>query len=581
MMCAGVLSAQDPPSRVARLNFLDGNISFQPATLDTWTAATLNYPLTSGDHIYSDVGSHAEMHIGPNALRLGSQTNFGFLNLDDRTVQVRLTEGALEIRPRRLDDDDVYEVDTPQGAVSLLRTGEYRIETDPNRNATMVTVRAGEAEVTANGNSFAVHPRQTAYFADGAQPDIRGANPPDAFDGFTDERNALEDRIPPPVHVPPTMVGYQDLDTYGVWRNEPAYGWVWTPRVRAGWAPYHEGHWAWVEPWGWTWIDDAPWGFAPFHYGRWANLGGVWVWAPGAVVARPVYAPALVAFVGGPRFGVELSVGWFPLGPREPFYPSYHVSNVYVQQVNITHVNVTNVNVTNIRYVNREVPGAVVAVPQSGFASARPVAAMARPVSVEQMRGAQVFTGAQVAPQRESVLGNARVNAVVARPPQAVMDRQVYSKAAPPPAPVSFAAKQQMLQANQGRPLAPEQVQQIRAQQPAAMSRPTERMSATPAPAAVRPEAAPAVRPEAAPVNRMDSRPPGAMRPPVNPAVAPVERPAPAPASEARPASAPRPVAQEARPAPAENRPAAREERREDKKPPAKSKAKDQKEEKK
>ena len=289
----------DPPSRVARLNFIDGNVSYQPSGLDSWAAASLNFPLTSGDHIYSDVGAHAEMHIGPNALRLGSQSNFGFLNLDDRTVQVRFTEGALEIRLRQLADDDVYEVDTPQGAISLLRNGEYRIETDPNRNATMVTVTAGDAEVTANGNSFAVHPRQTAFFADGAQPDIREANPPDAFDQFTSQRNMLEDRIPPPLHVPPTMAGYQDLDAYGVWRNEPGYGWVWVPRVRAGWAPYHEGHWAWVAPWGWTWIDDAPWGFAPFHYGRWAYLGGVWVWAPGAVVARPVYAPALVAFVGG------------------------------------------------------------------------------------------------------------------------------------------------------------------------------------------------------------------------------------------------------------------------------------------
>ncbi len=462
----------DPPSRVARLNLIDGNVSYQPANNDTWGAASLNYPLTTGDHIYSDVGSHAEMHIGPNALRLGSQSNFGFLNLDDRTVQVRFTEGALEIRLRRLEDDDLYEVDTPQGAVSLLRSGDYRIETDPNRNATMVTVRGGEAEVTANGNSFAVHPRQTAFFADGAQPDIRSANPPDAFDSFTDERNIMEERVPPPVHVPPTMVGYQDLDANGVWRNEPGYGWVWAPRVRAGWAPYHEGHWAYVAPWGWTWIDDAPWGFAPFHYGRWAYLGGAWVWAPGAVVARPVYAPALVAFVGGGAFGVA----WFPLGPREPFYPSYRVSNVYVQQVNITHVNVTTVNVTNVHYVNQTVPGAVVAVPQAGFAGGRPVAAMARPVSVEQMRTAQVTAAApQIGPQRE-------MNARVAQPPQALMNRPVVAKTALPPA---------------------------------VENRAPVRMSNAPAPA----QAAPAP----APANRMDSRPPSAVRP----AAVPETRPAP------------------------------------------------------
>ena len=58
---------------------------------------------------------------------------------------------------------------------------------------------------------------------------------------------------------------------------------VWYPNVYPGWAPYREGHWAWVEPWGWTWVDDAPWGFAPFHYGRWVNVGGRWGWVPGPV----------------------------------------------------------------------------------------------------------------------------------------------------------------------------------------------------------------------------------------------------------------------------------------------------------
>ena len=111
------------------------------------------------------------------------------------------------------------------------------------------------------------------------------------------------------------MVGYEDLGQNGVWSEAPEYGPVWRPRsVEIGWAPYRYGRWAWVEPWGWTWIDDAPWGFAPFHYGRWAMAGGVWVWVPGRMVVgvRPVYAPALVAFVGTSRFGVA---AWFPLGP--------------------------------------------------------------------------------------------------------------------------------------------------------------------------------------------------------------------------------------------------------------------------
>jgi len=488
----------DPPSRVARLNWMNGNVSFQPAGVDTWAGATLNYPLTTGDHIYTDNGARAEMHIGPNALRLNGASNFGFLNLDDRTVQIRFTSGALEVRIRRLDDDDLYEVDTPQGAISLLRAGDYRIDTDPDRNATMVTVRGGEAEVTANGGSgFSVHPRQTAYFADSAPPDVRSLNPPDDFDRFTADLNAREDRIPPPVHVPPGMGGYQDLDANGVWREAPGYGWV---------------------------------------------------WAPGAVVARPVYAPALVAFVGGPHFGLAIGIGggigggvgavaWFPLGPREPYYPAYHVSNTYIQQVNITHVtnvNVTNVNVTNVRYANQQVPGAVTAVPQNAFVGARPVAAAAQRVTPEQMAQAQVVGAApQVAPQRASVMGGGIVSAAVAHPAQSLANRQVVTKSTPPPAPVSFQAKQQMLSQNQGRPLAPEQTQQLRAQQQPAAG------------AGNRPAAA------APPVNRLDSRPPAAAA--AQPAARPqAERPAAAerqaPASTEKSAPAERPAPQKKQP---------------------------------
>ncbi len=91
---------------------------------------------------------------------------------------------------------------------------------------------------------------------------------------------------------------------------------MWVPNgTPAGWAPYHYGHWVWVDPWGWTWVDDAPWGFAPFHYGRWAYVGGYWGWVPGPIAARPVYAPALVAWVGGGAVEAEWLGSRF--GPRE------------------------------------------------------------------------------------------------------------------------------------------------------------------------------------------------------------------------------------------------------------------------
>lgn len=544
----------DPPSRVARLNWIAGAVSFQPAGVDDWTNASVNYPMTTGDHLFADQGARAEMHIGANALRLNAVTNFGFLNLDDRTAQVQLTQGSLHVRLRDIPDSDVWEIDTPNGAITLLRTGDYRIDTDPNRNATMLTVLAGDAEVSAGGTGFTVHARQTAFFSgDGSQPDVRSQNDMDDFDDFCFSRDRREDSLQSPRYVSREMVGYEDLDGNGTWTEDAQYGPVWRPRVAAGWVPYHDGHWAWVEPWGWTWIDAAPWGFAPFHYGRWAYVGGGWGWCPGprAVVgvgyARPVYAPALVAFVGGGgwsaslRFGGGGGVAWFPLGFNEPYVPAYHVSERYVRQVNVTNVTVYN-NVTvvnnNFRYANQSVPGAIVAVPRQAFVGAQRVDRVAVAAPAGTFAGARVggYT-AEVAPERSSVIRPANGN--VPRPSAAVMNRQVVARVSPPPPPVAFAARQQALQANGGRPLAPQQVQAIRqtsapAQQPAVrMARP---VTAVPAPRPVYPTApSPNQQPPQRPItpapaqDRMSSRPPQVQAAPVAPPARPVPQTAPTP----------------------------------------------------
>jgi len=205
---------------------------------------------------------------------------------------------------------------------------------------------------------------------------------------------------------------------------------------------------------------------------------------PGPVAVRPVYAPALVAWVGGPNFGLSVSFGagvagvaWFPLGPREVYVPAYRASPTYINRVNVTNttivnnINITNINTANVRYVNREAPGAVTAVPQNVFAGARPVQGAAVPVRAEAIRSAQVVTTAPFAPSRQSVLGTSMPAGRVPQPPAATQNRPVFAKTAPPPAPVPFAQRQQALNANPGRPLDSTQVQQLRGGQ-AAPARP-------------------------------------------------------------------------------------------------------------
>ena len=477
----------DPPSRVARLAYTSGNVSFNPAGTDDWVAAVVNRPMTTGDKLWSDDRSRAELHLDTAVIRLSDHTGFSFLNLSDESTQLRLTEGSLYIRVRRLGDDETFEVDTPNLAFSILRPGRYRINVNEAGDATIVAVRDGQGEVTGGGSAYTVHAREEGVFngTDQLDADVaRIRDDQDDFDQWCYERDRRDDHSLSSRYVSDEVVGYEDLDEYGGWRAVPEYGNVWFPHtVVVGWAPYRYGHWVWIAPWGWTWVDDEPWGFAPFHYGRWVAVGGVWGWVPcpprPAVVSvayvRPVYAPALVAWVGGAHWGVGVAVGsapaagvaWFPLGPRDVYCPSYHVSQTYVTNVNVSNTTIINrtqvtnvynnvyvnktVNVTNVTYQNQTAPNAVTAVSHQAFVSAQPVHNNLIRVGQKEFASAPVAPIAPaVAPQQRSVLGagaEARV-----RPPSPILSRPVVAKMAPPPPPVPFVKQQEIVRENGGRP---------------------------------------------------------------------------------------------------------------------------------
>jgi hypothetical protein len=486
----------DPPNRAARLSYASGVVSFEPGGTDEWVDATVNRPLTIGDKLWTDRDGRAELRIDSYAVRLGPQTGFSFLNLDDRTVQIRLTEGSLNLRVRRMDDDQTLEVDTPNLAFNVLRPGSYRINVNENGDATIVSVRDGQGEVTGGGSAYPVHAGQSATFygTDQLDADVQGYGADDDFDRWSGDRDRRWDRSTSARYVSDDVVGYEDLDEYGGWRPVPEYGTVWFPHTTVvGWAPYRYGHWVWISPWGWTWVDDSPWGFAPFHYGRWVTVGGVWGWVPcpprpavySAAYVRPVYAPALVAWVGGSRWGVGVGVGgvgagvaWFPLGPRDVYCPSYRVSQRYVERVNVSNTVIINrtqvtnvynnvyvnktVNVTNINYQNQRVNNSVTATSQASFTTAQPDGRNMMRVDAREVAGAPVAPlTPTVAPQQRSFAGagaQARV-----RPPANVISRPVVAKTAPPPAPVPVARQVQEVQANGGRPVS---VQQSRQGQP-------------------------------------------------------------------------------------------------------------------
>jgi len=497
----------DPPGRVARLSFTHGPVSFEPGGADEWVDARINRPMTTGDRLWSDSGALAEMNTGSAYIRLGSNTGFSFLNLSDNATQIQLTEGTLLARVRRLDQNETFEIDTPNLAFSIYQAGTYKITVNEAGDVTVVQVRRGEGEVTGGGAAYSLHEGDEGRFAgiDGLVANFDNYQyRPDAFENWSALRDRRIDHSYSSKYVSPDVIGYEDLDQYGGWRPTGEYGNVWFPHTtEVGWAPYHNGHWAYIAPWGYTWVDDEPWGFAPFHYGRWINVEGSWGWVPGpresegGVYVRPVYAPALVAWVGGPHFSIGISVGggggrysegesvgWFPLGPREVYVPSYPVSRTYVNNVNVSNTNVnttvvnnyynttvvnntnnsTNVNVTNVKYVNQTVPGAVTATTPQAFVSAQSVAKNVVQVNQREIAAAPVRIAAPpVAPVKAAVLGNAAP--APAKPPEAVVNRTVVAKAAPPPPPVPFVQQQKAIEANGGKPLPVSEIRQMRVQE--------------------------------------------------------------------------------------------------------------------
>src|SRR5215469_14766280 len=241
----------DPPGRVAHLNYTDGSVSYQVSGDSDWVQADPNRPLTTNDNLWADQNSRGEVHIGSTAIRLWSETGISFLNLDDRTAQIQLAQGTIEVHLRNMDPGDAWEIDTPNLAFTLTHTGEYRISTDPNSNATTITVREGEGSVTGGGETWDLQAGQQYSFngTDQLNYDAQPAPEFDDFETWCQSRDQMENNSPSARYVSRDVDGYYDLDQNGVWQEVPDYGEVWVPNnVQPGWAPYQYGHWVWIAP---------------------------------------------------------------------------------------------------------------------------------------------------------------------------------------------------------------------------------------------------------------------------------------------------------------------------------------------
>jgi len=437
--------SQNPAPTPPRLSYINGEVSFWRPGGEDWAPAQVNTPLAPGDQLYTGNRGNLEVQIDSRSfVRAWGDSQLGIENHEPDFLQIKVAAGHVSLDLRALDSGRTVELDTPAAAFTIDRPGYYRVDVAPDRTS-FVTRRGGTASMTpAGGQAVGIAASEQVVLTGAGTAAVQTFVAPeqDVWDRWNYARTeALVDTVSAR-YVPQTVSGVDDLDQHGNWRVVPEYGSVWVPDgVATDWAPYTTGRWVWDPRFGWSWVDTATWGWAPYHYGRWVHLDRVWAWAPGPVVVRPVYAPALVAFFGAP--GIRVSIGapfvsWVALGWGEPCVPWWGrpgfvgrawwggwggprvVNNVVINRTTV--VNVTNINV----YRNVNVQNAVVAVRPDRFGRGPVGEARIRQIDTRQLQ--PVRGAVDVRPDRSSF---AAASGRGIRPPENVLDRGVVATRAP------------------------------------------------------------------------------------------------------------------------------------------------------
>jgi hypothetical protein len=420
-----------PPSRVGRVSAVEGSVAVRPAGGE-WADSGINVPVAAGMSVRTPAQGRAVVRIGAETIALAASSEFEVVRLDAGVTQIALRQGRIGVRLAHKEPRRSIEIDIARGGVWLLTAGDYDITAGDERAPSRIAVFDGRARFVGKGPGDAAIDTTTttgsATLLGGGDPVVASVDSA-AGDDFVAwwrppstagaDQAALR-------HLSSEMTGYEALDGNGRWKTVDAYGAVWFPAaVPDDWAPYRYGHWRWIAPWGWSWIDDMPWGFAPSHYGRWASIPELdrldpsdrgperWGWVPGRRVADPVYASAVVAFLGTARVGLSYpdafgpAVAWFPLAPGDVYWPGHTSDLDAIRRINEGAVADLSAIAAG---TNGEPPAEIVkddypnrrfasVVPRSVFLAGRAVAASLLQLPGQRLANAPLLTGSpQIAP---------------------------------------------------------------------------------------------------------------------------------------------------------------------------------------
>jgi hypothetical protein len=425
---AAPVSAAPPSGRVGQVSLLSGKVGFRGLGDTTWTNAQINDPIAGGVSLRTDPQARAVIRFGSDTIALAEGTEIAIASLNERAAELAISQGRVDLDIPQLGKGETVQIDFSRGGVWLLQPGRYDISTGSGDQPPWIAAFTGRARFVRGGADIAIKAGDRVLLTgSGAAAVTTETASADEFAVWCGTHAIDEIRLAAPYYVSPAITGFDALDAAGSWIANGKFGQVWVPdALPADWAPYRAGHWRWLAPWGWSWIDDQPWGFAPSHYGRWAYLNQHWMWVPGKYTAHPVYAPAVVAFLGTPGVGLSYAEGsgpavaWFPLAPGEAYWPSYSADLDYIRGLNAGNISDLGIvqlqtdgeppaEITNGRFANRQFASVV---PRPVFVAGQAVLPAMLQLPPERLENAPAIMGSpQIGPPPPPTPAAARIAA--------------------------------------------------------------------------------------------------------------------------------------------------------------------------
>jgi len=295
------LHAQDaPPTRAARLSYLDGTVTLEQAANVAGEAAQPNMPLAQGQRIKTGENGQAEIEFEDGSvvrLTPNSTLSLDSLSIDSNgnyRTQVSILYG-LAYAELRAAAKYVYRLNAGGDVLSPVENATIRINLDEPPAAIAVLdgrIRV-ERAASSNGEGYHTDLRSgetlRADSADGGRYFLTQEIAVESWDKWNEARDqAAADEATTRTEARDSYAGDQgygwsDLDANGSWYNIPGQGQVWQPNVAmdASWDPYGYGSWVWVPGRGYVWASSYGWGWTPYRCGNWSYWDRFgWGWSP-------------------------------------------------------------------------------------------------------------------------------------------------------------------------------------------------------------------------------------------------------------------------------------------------------------